>query len=120
MEYHGHATGGFLTPEYMAYAAAKRRCNNPHNRSYRWYGARGIKFRFRSFLEFLKDVGNRPSKSHSLDRINNDAHYEKGNLRWATKKQQAQNRRKFKMTVITNFSDAELVAEIKRRKLHVL
>jgi hypothetical protein len=114
---HGETAGGAVSPEYMAYAAAKRRCNNPNNASYKWYGGRGIKFKFSSFAEFLKCVGRRPTKRHSLDRINNNRHYEEGNVKWATKREQIKNRRPFKMTVLANFSDSELLAEIKRRKL---
>jgi hypothetical protein len=86
--------GSTLTPEYRAYNSAKNRCTNPNNTAYYNYGGRGIEFRFKSFEEFIAEVGNRPSSKHSLDRFpNNDGHYEPGNVRWATKQEQARNRR---------------------------
>ena len=85
---------GSATPEYRAYYHAKQRCGNPSNSNYINYGGRGIEFRFNSFEEFLEHVGIRPSMEHSLDRIDTNGHYESGNLRWATDKQQANNRRK--------------------------
>jgi len=82
-------------PEYRAYIDAKRRCTNPN--SQRWYthGGRGIKFLFANFEEFLCDVGLRPN-GMTLDRIDNDGHYEPGNIRWATPSQQVSNRRNYK------------------------
>lgn len=82
------------TPEYRAYRDAKQRCTN--EKSPRWYthGGRGIKFLFTSFEEFLKDIGPRP-EGMTLDRIDNDGHYEKGNVRWASPSQQVSNRRKY-------------------------
>ncbi len=91
---HGHKTRGRCSPEYKVYIEAKRRCRNLSNDAYHNYGGRGIKFCFESFEEFLKEVGVRPDATYSLDRINNDGHYEKGNLRWATRKEQANNQRK--------------------------
>lgn len=84
--------GGRLTPEYTAYASAKNRCQNIRNAAYERYGGRGIKFLFPSFEEFLAAVGPRPD-GHSLDRIDVDGPYATGNVRWATSKQQARNRR---------------------------
>ena len=88
-----------FTPEYAAYSKAKARCTNPNDSSYPDYGGRGIEFRFESFVGFINALktpenpaGLRPSR-HTLDRIDNDGHYEVGNIRWATKAQQAQNRR---------------------------
>lgn len=83
------------TPEYRAYIDAKHRCTNPN--SQRWYthGGRGIKFLFNNFGEFFEAVGPRPD-GLTLDRIDNDGHYESGNLRWATPSQQVSNRRNYK------------------------
>ena len=71
------------TPEYRAFNGAKSRCNNSANPSYKNYGGRGIQFKFSSFEEFINHVGFRPSGNHSIDRINNNGHYEIGNVRWA-------------------------------------
>ena len=83
------------TPEYHAYQDAKYRCSNPNNPRYPWYGKRGINFKFGSFEEFFNELGHRPSKNHSLDRIDNEGDYEPGNVRWATKYEQIHNRRKW-------------------------
>jgi len=82
------------TPEYRAYQDAKQRCTNPN--SGRWYthGGRGIQFLFNNFGEFFEAVGARP-EGMTLDRIDNDGHYESGNLRWATPSQQMSNRRNY-------------------------
>lgn len=82
--------------EYRAFYAARSRCENPNFRQYADYGGRGIKFLFDCFEEFFDEVGPRPSPDHSLDRIDTDGHYEKGNLRWASRKVQAKNRRSTK------------------------
>lgn len=83
------------TPEYRAYIDAKSRCNNPNSGRYYTHGGRGIKFLFNSFDEFFAAVGPRPD-GMTLDRIDNDGHYEAGNLRWATPSQQVSNRRRYK------------------------
>lgn len=93
---HGH--GGRqkgISPEYRSYNSAKGRCTNPKNKNWRYYGGRGIEFRFTSFEQFLEHIGPRPSphSKYSLDRINNDGHYEMGNVRWATRSEQVRNAR---------------------------
>lgn len=81
------------TPEHRSYMYARTRCNNPNTKSYKYYGGRGIQFRFASFEEFLAELGPKPSPRHSVDRINNNGHYEKGNVRWATAAEQNANKR---------------------------
>lgn len=89
--------GGTATPEYNSYHSAKKRCNpkHAHISNYKDWSGRGIKFRFTSFKEFLEEVGPRPEPKfeYSLNRIDNDGHYEKGNVCWSTKGDQARNRR---------------------------
>ncbi len=93
---HGHCRSNLKhrrTVEYAAYQSAKGRCRNPKNAWYAAYGGRGIRLSFASFEEFLKEVGLRPTPKHSLDRIENNRHYEKGNIRWASKREQRLNQR---------------------------
>ena len=91
---HGATVGDKATPEYRACQAAKSRCTNPNNADYYLYGGRGIQFNFDSFQDFFNHIGPRPTPEHSLDRWpNNNGHYERGNVRWATKLEQSRNRR---------------------------
>jgi hypothetical protein len=72
------------------------RCHNQNGDKYRFYGGRGISVcpEWRAdFTQFVAHIGLRPSPSHSVDRIDVDGNYQPGNVRWATQKQQAANRR---------------------------
>lgn len=84
------------TPEYGAWADMKTRCLNPRHKWFKEYGGRGITVceRWLAFDGFIADMGKRPGKGYSLDRINNDGNYEPGNCRWATAREQMLNRRR--------------------------
>lgn len=86
------ACGWVNTPEYQAFKNAKNRCERAKDIRFLNYGGRGIKFRFKDMAEFIAAVGPRPSPDHSLDRKDLHGHYEAGNVRWATAKQQARNK----------------------------
>lgn len=77
----------------QAFGGAKYRCQNPNFSRWSDYGGRGIEFRFDSVEDFAKELGPCPSPDHSVDRIDNDGHYEPGNIRWATRSQQQRNKR---------------------------
>jgi hypothetical protein len=90
-EYHG----GAYSIEYNTWVKIIQKCTNPRDPKWPDYGGRGIKVCAawrESFATFLSDMGPRP-KGMSIDRRKNDEGYEPGNCRWATKFEQAQNRR---------------------------
>lgn len=91
-----HFHGMTKTSEYKIWTHILGRCNNPKDQRYHDYGGRGIKVLFNTFEEFFAEVGKRPSPELTIDRIDNNGNYEKGNLRWATMTEQNLNKRVYK------------------------
>ena len=89
------------TPEHKVWCSMIERCHSPTHADFICYGGRGIavcnEWRA-SFTTFLRDVGNRPTAQHSIDRIDNNDGYRPGNVRWATPAKQGRNSRTTKLT----------------------
>ena len=91
---HGFSNG--RVAEYILWKAMISRCTSPRHASYKNYGGRGIKVCEKwknDFVSFLIDVGQRPEKTLTIERINNDGDYDPGNVGWATRKEQRHNQR---------------------------
>ena len=94
------------TVEYRTWFHMNQRCRNSHTNGYKNYGGRGIKVCSRwkgknGYKHFLMDMGRRFGSHYSLDRINNDGDYTPSNCRWATAKEQSNNKRNTKLYATT-------------------
>lgn len=92
---HGHGRVGKETGTWWSWKDMVKRCTNPNRREWKYYGGRGISVceRWRTFENFLADMGQR-LEGQTLDRYpNRDGNYEPGNCRWATRKEQRLNQR---------------------------
>lgn len=106
-------------PTYNLWCGINQRCNNPNNQDYKHYGGRGIKlfaewYEFEPFYDYVSQLEHFGEKGYSLDRINNNGNYEPENVRWATAKEQARNKRnnilvEYQDEIITLPEAAELI-----------
>jgi len=94
---HGHrgSRGGKPSLEYSSWSGVKKRVFNPKDKLYPYYGGRGIDMdpNWQDFCIFLADVGPAPDEKHSLERVDNSLGYWKHNVKWATRQEQACNKR---------------------------
>jgi hypothetical protein len=85
---------------YLAWQGMRSRCFKRYNKSYKYYGGRGITVcdewnnSFQAFYDYVSQLPHFGEKGYSLDRIDNDGNYEPNNVRWATQKEQCNNRRR--------------------------
>jgi hypothetical protein len=96
----GQATihGNYYHPLWQTYSGMLRRCYNEKREDYKWYGGRGIKVEDvwlgeEGFNNFVKHMGPKPTKQHSIDRMDVNKNYGPKNCKWSTPKEQANNRR---------------------------
>lgn len=107
--------------EYGSFIDAKKRCTNLNHPRYSDYIGRGIKFLFASFEEFFTELGPKPEPKslYVLDRYpNNDGHYEKGNVRWATYSESNFNKRQDTVAQKKNMSRAGRLGARKRNSIY--
>lgn len=107
--------GDSRTPEHIAWKQMRGRVLNPNNQNYDLYKDRHISPEFEDYAKFLEQVGRRPSSQHSLDRIDNTKGYLIGNLRWATKLEQSNNRCSNRLLKDAITGELHSVAEAARR-----
>ena len=112
---HGHGVHGKQTAEYKTWGSMFSRCYNKKMQYYKNYGGRGIEVCKRwwaennGYLNFLNDMGPRPSNQHSIDRIDVNGDYCPENCRWATRKEQGRNKQRSRYVVA--FGQTKTVAE---------
>jgi len=111
----GASVGYKRLPEYVTWCSIKDRCNNPNNKSFNYYGGRGINIDSewnKDFLKFYNDVGKKPKAGYSIERIDVNKGYVPGNCAWIPVYKQARNKQNTHRIIIDgkNF-DLKTLAE---------
>lgn len=118
----GYKHGLRYTPEYTIWLNMKQRCSNPNKWDYPYYGGRGLTVCDRwleSVVNFVEDMGRRPSKNHQLDRIDNDKGYSLDNCRWVEKEPQMRNTRLSKRWFVNHIEYPSIAAAAKANNVSI-
>jgi hypothetical protein len=93
---HGESGTAKNSTEYISWRGMKSRCLNPKDTKYSYYGGRGVVVceRWMEFKNFVEDMGRKPDKSYTLDRIRVNEGYSPNNCKWSTRKEQRNNQRR--------------------------
>jgi len=99
---HSITHGKSKTPEHVAWLGIRQRCTNPKNKDFDRYGGRGISIcdEWAKFENFIRDMGNKPSSKHSIERRDNGGDYSPDNCKWATRVEQNRNQRVQKNSIL--------------------
>lgn len=111
--------GASDSSEYNTWCAMIGRCTNPNNHAFDYYGGRGITvcdLWRQSFEAFYADMGPKPTPKHTIERMENNGSYCKENCKWATRSEQARNRRSIR-TIIVNGKTMSLAEAVERSGL---
>lgn len=112
---HGHSPRGGKSSINSIWSAMKKRCSNPNNRDYKWYGGKGVSVceRWLSFDNFLADMGDGYFEGATIDRIDPDGNYDPSNCRWITHKENVSRSAVSKWESMSDSQRAEAISVLR-------